>query len=63
MTYYFYECDICNALHPCQFDGDCREDAARFFGDLLDDEYGSENWTAVSMDEADDYPNPLALTV
>lgn len=54
--YYFYECGICDALHPCQFNGDCRDDLNRHYTDELDAEYGDEHWTAVSMDEADDWP-------
>ena len=26
----YYECDICGALHPWKWDGDCRDDNARF---------------------------------
>lgn len=25
----FYECDICGAIHPWEFNGDCRDDANR----------------------------------
>lgn len=31
----FYECGICECLHPWDWDGDCREDAARFFSDTI----------------------------
>ena len=27
-----YECGICDSLHPWDWNGDCREDAARFAG-------------------------------
>lgn len=54
--YYFYECGICDALHPCQSDEDCRKDETRFFADELDERYGSDNWTSVPMNEADDWP-------
>lgn len=57
--YYFYECGICNALHPCKFAGDCRDDGNRYSGDELDERYGPENWTAVPMEEADKWPAPF----
>lgn len=28
-----YECGICGCCHPWEWDGDCREDANRFFPD------------------------------
>jgi hypothetical protein len=36
-----YECGICSQYHPALWDGDCREDAARFsdpdaFSELID---------------------------
>jgi len=45
----FYECGICGTYHPRSWNGDCREDAARFFPDDLDAKYGSSGWTEVSM--------------
>lgn len=30
--YVLYECGICDALHPWNFNGDCREDTARIGG-------------------------------
>lgn len=57
--YYFYECDICDSLHPCQFNGDCRDDKNRFTLDELEVEYGYENVVTVPMGEADDWPAPL----
>lgn len=55
---YFYECGICECLHPAWFNGDCREDNNRFFVDELDEVLGAENWAAVSMSEADEWPAP-----
>jgi hypothetical protein len=54
--YYFYECGICDCLHPCGFAGDCRDDSNRFALDELEERYGYENVYTVSMDEADDWP-------
>jgi hypothetical protein len=34
----------------------CRDDANRFALDQLDERLGALNWTAVPMDEADDFP-------
>jgi len=63
MIYYFYECGICNCLHPCQFAGDCRDDENRFALDELEERYGYENVITVPMDEADDWPaeEPTAI--
>lgn len=33
MNHVLYECGICDCLHPWNWNGDCREDAARF-GDV-----------------------------
>lgn len=56
----FYECGICGAHHPIRWDGDCREDAARFFMDDLDAYYGL-HWESVEMDKVDKWraENPL----
>lgn len=54
--YYFYECSICDCLHPCGFAGDCRDDNNRFALDELEKRYGWSNVFVVSMEEADDYP-------
>lgn len=53
---YFYECGICECLHPCGFTDDCRDEANRFVIDQLDEKYGALNWTAVPMDDADKFP-------
>jgi len=55
---YFYECGICECLHPARFDGDCRNDANRFAAGELDEKFGSDGWTVISMAEADDWPAP-----
>ena len=34
----YYECGICEALHPWEWSGDCREDAARYFLDTIKDD-------------------------
>jgi len=55
-VYYFYECDICDQLHPCSFTGDCRDDSNRFALDELEERYGFENVVTVPVDEADEWP-------
>ena len=55
-VYYFYECGICDQLHPCGFAGDCRDDSNRFALDELEERHGFANVVTVPMDEADDWP-------
>ncbi len=31
----YYECGICDHLHPIDFTGDCRDDSNRFTNDVL----------------------------
>jgi hypothetical protein len=45
----FYQCGICCAMHWSRWDGDCREDQARFDIEQLDDHYGCDGWAEVSM--------------
>lgn len=47
----FYACEICSALHRWEWNGDCREDAARFSCEELDERYGYGCWEERSMDE------------
>lgn len=49
----FYECGTCGAMHPAVWNGDCREDAARFFPEELDEIFGAFNgWREISAYEA-----------
>jgi hypothetical protein len=50
----FYECGICGAWHSLAWDGDCREDGARFFADELDAKYGMMGWESVLMPGGED---------
>ncbi len=45
----FYDCGICGAYHPANWDGDCRDDANRFAPDQLDAKYGEDGWEEVPM--------------
>jgi hypothetical protein len=43
----FYECGICSYYHSALWDGDCREDAARFTVEQLDEKFSC--WLEVEM--------------
>lgn len=45
----FYRCGICECLHSILWNGDCRENKARFFADQLDGKYGPLGWQEVEM--------------
>ncbi|KKK64101.1 hypothetical protein LCGC14_2987630 [marine sediment metagenome] len=45
----FYHCGICDEYHSTQWNGDCREDAARLHPDDLDKRYGFNGWEEVDM--------------
>ena len=47
----YYECGICDQYHPVEWDGDCREDASRFFADELDRRHGFSGWRIVPTPE------------
>lgn len=51
MTPRFYECGICGTWHNAEWDGDCREDSARFFPEDLDARYGIDGWEEILMEE------------
>lgn len=50
----FYECGICGAWHSAEWNGDCREDDARFNAEDLDERYGTFGWKAVDMPGTDE---------
>jgi len=45
----FYDCGICEHYHPIEWNGDCREDSARFTYKDLEYKYGMFGWTEVDM--------------
>jgi hypothetical protein len=49
----FYECGICGAYHSADWNGDCREDAARIDPNDLDKKYGFDGWREIDMDDVD----------
>lgn len=49
----YYPCDICGAWHSADWDGDCREDLARFALDELDARHGPRGWAEVPMPGAE----------
>ena len=54
----FYECGICSCWHSAAWNGDCREDAARFFPDDLGERYGADGWREVPMPGGEPAPAP-----
>ena len=50
----FYDCGICGSMHWIKWDGDCREDQARFDVEDLDAHYGMNGWTEVAMPGSED---------
>lgn len=47
----YYHCGICDQLHNAAWNGDCREDAARFNPEDLDELHGPYGWDEISMEE------------
>lgn len=46
----YYECGICGCWHSAQWNGDCREDEARFPGpEVFDILHGRDGWEEVPM--------------
>ena len=59
MEHVYYECEICDDLHPWEWSGDCRDDANRFTHEDLESIYGDDYWhldirTMSERVEADD---------
>ena len=52
-TYYY--CGICDQYHDVHFNGDCREDSARFNPEDLDAKHGAFGWDEIPMEEVDDF--------
>lgn len=45
----YYECGICECLHPRNWDGDCRDNANRFACDELEAKHGPFGFEIVPM--------------
>lgn len=45
----YYECGACAAWHALNWNGDCREDAARFTPEALDAKHGRSGWDTAPM--------------
>lgn len=45
----YYLCEICECYHPADWDGDCRDNSARFAIDELDEKFGPDGWEEVDM--------------
>ncbi len=52
MTAMYYECGICGHLHRVGFNGDCRQDDARFTNDQLDAKHGIDGWEIDETEQA-----------
>lgn len=50
----FYRCGICDQWHSAAWDGDCREDDARFNVEDIDAKYGEDGWLEVAMPGAEE---------
>jgi hypothetical protein len=50
----YYQCGICDSYHSAEWNGDCREDDARFFADQLDEKHGPYGWDEVPMPGTED---------
>lgn len=49
----YYECGCCGAFHSAEWNGDCRQDDARFAPDELDALHGVYGWVEVEQAEVD----------
>lgn len=49
----YYECGICGAWHNARWEGDCRQDDARFMLEDLDAKHGPDGWEAIDMEDVD----------
>ena len=47
----YYRCGICDHYHRADWNGDCREDGARFFSDQMDEMHGPFGWEEIDMDD------------
>lgn len=47
----FYLCEICGAHHPWNWNGDCRENNARYSYEKLDKQFGCDGWEERSMSD------------
>ena len=51
----YYRCGICDHYHRASWDGDCREDGARFFSDQMDEMHGMNGWEEIDMEDIDSW--------
>jgi hypothetical protein len=50
----YYRCGICDQWHAAKWNGDCREDEARFFIEDIDEKHGRDGWDEVPMPGTED---------
>ncbi|WP_200338661.1 hypothetical protein [Rhodovibrio sodomensis] len=58
----YYECGICEAFHPADWNGDCRDDNNRFWPDQLDARHGAHGWEEIDMPGTEDAAQAVELT-
>ena len=46
----YYRCGWCDAYHSVDWWGDCREDAARFSSEDLDEKHSTFGWEEVELE-------------
>jgi len=58
----FYHCGCCEQYHAVEFDGDCRDDSARFNPEDLDEQYGDHGWEEIDQEDLDleDYEDGMS---
>jgi hypothetical protein len=47
----FYQCGGCGFYHSTGWNGDCREDDARFTSAFLDKQYGDDGWIEIEQED------------
>lgn len=45
----YYTCGICEFYHSAHWNGDCRENGARFYAEDLDAKHGRDGWDEIRM--------------
>lgn len=58
----YYACGICEAYHPADWNGDCRDDNNRFWPDQLDARHGEHGWEEIDMPGTEDAAQQVDLT-
>jgi hypothetical protein len=54
---YYVDCDICGHFHSEDWDGDCRDNTARYTVEELDAKHGANGWKLEVFDELELVPD------